>query len=633
MIYGYVIVAEKNSVARAIASFLGGVSVKRLQVEGVPAYEFYWNNSRALSIGVSGHILDFDFPKEYNKWNSIDPRQLFFIKPVLVTREGAYKYIKALRQLAQKTSTVILALDADVEGEAIAFEVMRIMSQANPSLEFKRAWFSAITRTDILEAFKNFRKPNENLANKAFSRMIVDLTIGASFTRILTLSVEKRNGFLPKGKFLSYGPCQTPVLYLVVKRELERENFKKKKYYVLRVKFESPEGVFTGHATFDDASKANEALSVVKSIGKGIVASSEYVTVNIQPPVPLNTVYLESRGSLFLNLRPKETLAIAETLYANGYISYPRTETTRYPPTLNLKNILSMFSEWENTGWYVKKLLLKGFKPTEGREDDKAHPPIYPTKAASKNEIVRKFGEKAWRVYEYVARHFLATLSEDAIVERQKIIVNIDQLQFQAEGRKVVYLGFYNVYPYSVPQDEPLPYVLKGEEVRVLEAKLEERTTQPPQYLSEAELLALMKKYGIGTDATMQEHIHTNIERKYFIVKNKRLIPTPLGRTLAVSLYETVPELVLPEIRGRMESKLVKIANGEVSPEELVQEMLEEFLSYYDKLAQNIDKVAEKLVEGLKKVYQEENSEASHASAKKKSSIKRRKTTKQRKKI
>lgn len=142
-----------------------------------------------------------------------------------------------------------------------------------------------------------------------------------------------------------------------------------------------------------------------------------------------------------------------------------------------------------------------------------------------------------------------------------------------------------------------------------------------------------MKKYGIGTDATMQEHIHTNIERKYFIVKNKRLIPTPLGRTLAVSLYETVPELVLPEIRGRMESKLVKIANGEVSPEELVQEMLEEFLSYYDKLAQNIDKVAEKLVEGLKKVYQEENSEASHTSAKKKSSMKRRKTTRQRKKI
>jgi len=76
MIYGYVIVAEKNSVARAIASFLGGTSVKRLQVEGVPAYEFYWNNSRSLSIGVSGHILNFDFPKEYNKWNSIDPRQL-----------------------------------------------------------------------------------------------------------------------------------------------------------------------------------------------------------------------------------------------------------------------------------------------------------------------------------------------------------------------------------------------------------------------------------------------------------------------------------------------------------------------------------------------------------------------------
>jgi DNA topoisomerase-1 len=626
MSYSYVIVAEKHSVAKAIAGFLGGGSVRKVAVEGVPAYEFTWGSSRSISIGVSGHLLDFDFPREYNKWDRVDPRQLFFTRPIVVTREGALKYVKALKQLALKTSTVILALDADVEGEAIAFEVIRVMSGVNPSLEFKRAWFSAITRADILEAFRNFKEPSENLANKAFSRMIVDLTIGASFTRMLTLSVRRRNGFLPRGKFLSYGPCQTPVLFLVVRRELERENFKKKKYYTLRVKFETPDGVFTGHATFEDYTKASDALKIAKNSVRGVVASSEYVVVNIQPPVPLNTVYLESRSSLFLNLRPKETLAIAEALYANGYISYPRTDTTRYPQTLNLKSLLSMFSEWENAGWYVKKLLLKGFRPTGGREDDKAHPPIYPTRAASKDEIVRKFGERAWRVYEYVARHFLATLSEDAVLERQRITVIIDDVQLQAEGRKLVYPGFYQVYPYSVPQDDPLPYVLSGEEVKILEAKLEERTTQPPPYLSESELLALMKKYGIGTDATMQEHIHTNIERKYFIVKNKRLIPTPLGRTLAVSLYETVPELVLPEIRGKMESKLVKIANGEVSPEELVQEMLNEFLSYYDRLEQSIDKVAEKLVDGLKKVYLEKALEKSDSPMRRSISSTRRKT-------
>ncbi|ABL78286.1 DNA topoisomerase [Thermofilum pendens] len=610
MSYKAVIVAEKNSVARAIASFLGGSSVRRFRVERVPAYEFLWEGGKHLSIGVSGHILDFDFPEEYNKWESVDPRVLFFTNPVLVTREGAYIYVRALKTLARQTSTVILALDADVEGEAIAFEVMRIMKSVNPELEFRRAWFSAVTKSDILEAFRKLREPNENLANKAFARMVVDLTIGASFTRILTLSARRNGGVMPRGSFLSYGPCQTPVLYLVVKRELEREQFKKKKYYVLRVRFRSQEGVFTASATFEDQEKAKSALDSVKRTGVGVVVSAEFNAVEVEPPVPLNTVYLESRASLFLNLRPKETLSIAEKLYSFGYISYPRTETTIYPPTLNLRGIASMFTRWEDAGWYVAKVLAKGFTPTRGREDDKAHPPIYPTRSASREEITRRFGEKAWKVYEYVVRHFLATISENAVVERQRVVVKVGELSLQSEGRKLVYAGFYNVYKYSVPKDEPLPYVVEGEEVEVEDAKIEARTTQPPPYLSESELLALMKKYGIGTDATMQEHIHTNIERRYFVVKNKRCIPTPLGRTLALALYETVPELVLPEVRGKMEASLSKIATGERTPEEVVNEMRSEFLEYYDRLVERIDYVSKKIVEGLKMVFQDEKQQA-----------------------
>lgn len=604
-VYDTVIVAEKPGVALAFARHLSGGKYRRVRVGRVYGYEFEYQGRRYLSIGVSGHVLNYDFPKEYNRWKGVDPRVLFTVEPVQVVRKGAWKYYDALRRLARETRRVILALDADVEGESIAFEVMSIMGRVNPSLEFRRAWFSAIMREDILQAMASLRDPDPRLANKAFARMKVDLTIGAAFTRALTLSVERRARVFPRGKFLSYGPCQTPVLYLVVKRALERESFKKKKYYVLSATLRTEEGEeFTATANLgEDKAKATETFEKLRDAREALVEDASYTVVQVRPPVPLNTIELERRASAYLNIRSKEALTIAENLYQNGLISYPRTETTIYPKTLNLYRVAGRFRNWENVGWYVAKMLEKGLKPTRGTSDDKAHPPIYPTAAASKEEVTRRFGEKAWLLYELVARHFLATISEPAEVERQKVTVKMDGLSLAAEGRRVVYEGFYYVYPYPRPRDAPLPYLVEGDKLEVLEVKLQEKTTKPPPFLSESELLALMRKYGIGTDATMQDHIHTNIERKYFVIRRKRCIPTVLGKTLAVALHDTVPALVVPEVRGRMEAELVKIATGEKKPEEVVEEIKNEFLKYYDELKKREDELAETLIAALREVY------------------------------
>ncbi|MEZ0345729.1 MAG: DNA topoisomerase [Infirmifilum sp.] len=621
--YKAVIVAEKPAVALAFARYLAEGGYRTVYVNGVKSFVFKHSGDTYLSIGLIGHILDYDFPREYNKWDSTDPKQLFYINPIQVTREGAYKYVKALQSLATQTSTVILALDADVEGEGIAFEVIKIMSQVNASLEFKRAWFSAVTRSDIISAFKQLREPNELWAKKVFARMVVDLTIGASFTRLLTLAVQKRKSALPLGSFLSYGPCQTPVLYLVVKRDLEREQFKKKKYYVLTAELEADGHVFSASINLgEDKEKAVYLYNTLKGMQRATVTSAEAEIIDVHPPIPLNTVDFESRASAFLNIRPKEALAIAERLYQYGYISYPRTETTIYPPTLNLKSLASMFTSWEDIGWYVSKILAAGFTPTRGREDDKAHPPIHPTRSAPRAQIERSMGPKAWKVYELVARHFLATISEKAQVERQRIKVKLGGVELSAEGKRIVYPGFYHVYYYARPEEKPLPYLVEGDELAVKNVKLEERTTQPPPYLSESELLSLMKRYGIGTDATMQDHIHTNIERKYFTIRDKRCIPTPLGKTLILSLLEVEPRLVLPEIRGNMESQLAKIASGEREPGEVVAEIKESFLEFYENLSARIDYVSEKLVPVIAEVY----SAASGEDARKKSANRSRKT-------
>jgi len=612
------VVAEKPGVARAFAEFLSDDKYREVRLKGVRLYVFRRRGEVWVSIGLRGHVMDFDFPKEYNKWRSIDPRRLFFVDPIRVVRRESRRYARLLVELGRRARHVVLAPDADVEGESIAFEVMSILRRANPRLTFERVWFNAVTPTDIKRALERPRDPDPRLANKAFARMIVDLTIGAAFTRALTLSVEKRGVRLPRGKFLSYGPCQTPVLFLVVKRALERENFKKRKYYVVEATLRVDGYEFkTVHekGRFDEREPAEEVAERVSKQKKGVVEESEYRHKEVSPPVPLTTVELERRASSYLNIRSKDALNIAEDLYQEGLISYPRTDTNIYPPTLNLRSLASQFLAHPTLSRFVRREILSRPKivPTSGKEDDKAHPPIYPTRYADEEYVKKRFGEKGWKLYDLVIRHFLATLGPPAVKEDQRVTVNIGGERFIATGLKVVDDGYYEVYPYERPQESPLPYLVEGDEVEVVEVRVVERETKPPPYLSEAELLRLMKKYGIGTDATMQDHIHTNLKRKYFVIRKKRCVPTPLGKALAVTLFETVPEIVLPEVRGKMERELSLIARGEREPREVVSEVKERFLEYFDRLMSREEVLASRLTEALRQVYGEKAGARSRA--------------------
>jgi len=607
MPFARVIVAEKPGVAKAFALYLSGGRYELRKVAGVPVYVFKQGESLHASVGVRGHLMDFDFPREYNSWRRVDPLELFEVEPVRVVREGMENYVKALQALARSTDTVILALDADVEGEAIAFEVMDVMRRVNPRLRFLRAWFSAVTREDIIDALRNLRAPNANLANKAFARMVLDLTIGAAFTRTLTLIVEKR-GALPRGRFLSYGPCQTPVLYLVVKRAIERENFQKKKFFQISatVRIGRYQLKMRHDLKYEKREDAERVAQELLRARNGLVTAASYVKRIVEPPEPLATVEMERRASRFLNIRAKRAMDIAEDLYQEGLISYPRTDTTIYPPTLNLRAIAAKFAAHEELGEYVRKVILSApqLRVRQGKESDGAHPPIYPLRYASRDEVVKRFGLEGWKLYDLVVRHFLATLSPPMVVEEQSVEVEIARIKLKAEGLKVLEPGYTIVYPFERPQESALPHVERGAQAEVLSVKVVEAETRPPPYLSEAELLRLMRKYGIGTDATMQDHIHTNVERNYFKIVRKQCIPTPLGRAVIAALSEVAPEVVSPEVRGRMEAMLKAIAEGAKDPEEVVQAVKKEFYTYLLRLRSAEEKIAPILLSAVKAVYQ-----------------------------
>ncbi|RLE99481.1 MAG: type IA DNA topoisomerase, partial [Thermoprotei archaeon] len=347
---------------------------------------------------------------------------------------------------------------------------------------------------------------------------------------------------------------------------------------------------------------AKKILNEITASKYGEVIKAEYLRRSVSPPIPLNTVEMERRASRFLNIRPRQCMDLAEALYRNGLISYPRTDTTIYPPTLNLRRLVLMFSKHEVYGEYVTRRILSKHKivATRGKEDDKAHPPIYPTKSSKLIFVKRKFGEKGMKLYDFIVRHFLSTLSSLALIEKQEIKVKIGGHVFIATGLKILNEGFYEIYPYEKPSEKVLPKTSIGHKARLISARIVEKETRPPPYLSEAELLRLMRIYGIGTDATMQDHIQTNIERGYFFIKNRQCIPTPLGKTIALALYSIVPELVSPEVRGSIEKELSLIASGAKESKEVVENVKARFLKYFDKLAASEEKFARAVIESLK---------------------------------
>lgn len=592
------VVCEKNSVAKAVASALSD-DYKTLSVNEVPCYSFVKDGKKWIVMGLKGHLMDFDFDAKLNQWGSVDPKELFKASPVRVFREESLRYVDALRELARRAEEVVLALDADVEGEGIAFEVMDVVRAVNPYAEFKRAWFSSLDKGELLEAFRNLREPNKRLADKCFARSIIDLTVGASFTRLLTLKVrEVEPSALPKGHFISYGPCQSPTLYFVVKRAIERESFQSQRFYRVVAKLKVGDRVLeVEHAKGRFGSK-EEAEEVMARAGKATTAEVEDVRATKakkEPPKPLDTVELESLASKHLNIRAKRALDIAEELYRRGLISYPRTETQVYPPSAYER--LKAFANHPEFGDYVRRLLAAGAKPTSGPKDDRAHPPIHPIRAATKDEVEGALGRDGWRLYELIARHFIATFSPPAHLEGRRYVFNIGGEGFTFATLEVVDEGFFAIYRYDYPKEVPHLPVKVGDRVQVLSVEVREGRTEPPPYLSESELLKLMEKWGIGTDATMQDHIQTNVDRGYMYIEAKRCIPTELGKRLIMQLEKHVPELVRPEIRGMMERELAKIASGDEEMESVIARAKEYFFSQYLKLEERVYEVAKSLAE------------------------------------
>ena len=628
------VVAEKNIAAQKIAQLLADTKPKTDKVYNTQVYRFTVEGEEWVSMGLAGHILAPDFPDEIlfdkkNGWYSVTedgevlPADVpdGLARPPYDTKRKPYltngisikgwkveslpyltwapivklpaekEIIRVLKNLAKKADSVVIATDFDREGELIGADALNMVREVAPELPASRARYSALIKGEVTEAFANLVELDQNLADAGESRQYIDLIWGAVLTRYLTLA--KFGGF---GNVRSAGRVQTPTLALVVERERERLAFVPEDYWQIRgmgahggTDFKVSHAI----ARFTDKATAETAFSHVDGATTGTVTTVAKRSRKQSAPIPFNTTSLQAAAAAE-GISPARTMRIAESLYMSGLISYPRVDNTVYPRTLDIEGIVKgLAANSPALAPVCKKVLAGPMKPTRGKVETTDHPPIHPT--GQGNPETLDGGQK--KLYNLIARRFLATLMGPATIENTKLSIDIAGEPFTASGDVLVEAGFREAYPYGLKRDEQLPALAEGDTVDVHDIKLEAKQTEPPARYSQGKLVQEMEKRGLGTKSTRASIIERLYAVKY--LKNDPIEPSQLGMAIIDALHEFAPRITTPDMTAELDDDMTKVAEGADTQEHVVEHSRALLAGMLDALIEHKDDLGEAISDAV----------------------------------
>lgn len=561
-----IIIAEKADAGRRIAYFLSGGQVKSHRAKGTSYLEFEYDGSKTYLIPLSGHIVEADFESGYSDWSKIDLSDLIDARIVKnIKNKVAYQTLQAFRG---KVEEIVIATDYDREGELIGVEALDIIKEGKE--EIRRAKFSALTKNEILDSFKNLIGVNYSLADAADARESIDLIWGSVLTRFFSVTT----GRLGKS-FLSAGRVQTPTLAIVVDREREIQGFRPEPYWTISVTFDK-DGQFKARYSenIKDQETAERIYEAIK--GKnGRVSSYTSKEEPIRRPAPFSTTEFLREASR-IGIMPTKAMSIAENLYMRGLISYPRTDNTVYPRSINLKSVLKKL---ENTAYskYVKEIeSFDRISPSRGRTETTDHPPIYPVDSP-KEQLKGDYG----RVYDLILRHFLSTLYREGRKTVAEAEIDVNGYTFKAAGQRTTDRGWTEIYGYD-PKDVYLPDLAEGEDLKAIDWNIQREETKPPPRYDMSSLLKKMEDLNLGTKSTRHDIIGKLIERGF--IEGNPVRPTSLGMAFIDAVRSVNSHIADPEMTAKLEEDMDRIEKNEMSKNDVVEEskkMLHEVLSHF----------------------------------------------------
>jgi DNA topoisomerase-1 len=429
---------------------------------------------------------------------------------------------------------------------------------------------------------------SEPLARAGEARQDIDLIWGATLTRFVSLATSRLGS-----SFLSVGRVQSPTLVLVAEREKERRAFVSEPFWVVKIELDSGGqrfGAVHKEERFTDQARAEAAFEKLATPGK--ITAVKQTSRKVPRPAPFNTTSFTSAATS-LGFSASAVMRIAEDLYMAGHISYPRTDNTVYPSSLDLRESLDLLAKGE-FGREAGELLARPvLHPSRGEKRTTDHPPIYPTGGPKRAEL----GDREWRLYELVARRFMATLADEAVIESNRIDLAVSGEPFFARGSRIVSAGWIDYYSYGRQKDQELPLLHADDQVELVDKQFEAKETQPPGRYGQGPLIELMEKHNLGTKATRHNIIQNLYDRGY--VHGNPVEPTSMGIKMAEALQEFAPRIASPEMTAQLEKDMDSISVRDLTKEEVVTTSRDLLRQAYGSLEMNKEAVAAKIYEGI----------------------------------
>jgi DNA topoisomerase-3 len=571
-------IAEKPSVAKDIAQVLGAKN----RMDG-----YYEGNGYYVS-WTFGHLCGLTEPQEYtDKWKYWDLNTLPMIPAKFSIKvkddKGVQKQFNTIKHLVSKCEEVINCGDAGQEGELIQ---RWVLAKAQSTKPLKRLWISSLTEEAIKEGFQKLEEGSkyDNLYAAGSARAIGDWLLGMNATRLFTIRFGK------KGQVLSVGRVQTPTLAMIVKRQLEIDNFVSTKYWELKTVYR--EVLFS--STKGKISKLEKGEEFIQKI-----ENNEFEVVSYtqkqgkeQPPRLFDLTSLQVESNKKIGLSAEQTLNTIQNLYEKKLVTYPRVDTTYlsddiYPKIPGILNKLTHYSRFTEA--------LRGSKIRKSKKvfDNKKvtdHHAIIPT-----GETPSGITPQEQKIYDMITRRFISVFYPDCTVSNTTVLGKVDDVDFKATGRQILEKGWRVVFEddknKSADEDKKeqlMPTFEKGEKGEH-KPQLQEKDTRPPSYYTEGTLLRamesagkqvdddelrdLMKENGIGRPSTRANIIETIARRNYIKKEKKRIVATQTGIHLISLINNDI--LKSAELTGQWERKLRDIEKGEYDVKEFKKELFE----------------------------------------------------------
>ena len=534
-----------------------------------------------------GHVRDLpnnasEIPASHKaeKWAKTGVNTEKDFEPLYVVPKDKKKIVKELKDALKAADELLLATDEDREGESISWHLLQLL---NPKVPVKRMVFHEITEEAIKRALGQTRELNMELVHAQETRRILDRLVGYTVSPLLWKKVAWG---------LSAGRVQSVAVRLLVQRERARRAFRSGSYWDLKaqlkhegISFEAKlshlagERIATG-GDFDESTGAIKAGTKVKLLSEAdaqgllkaidgktwSVAEVEEKPTTRRPAPPFTTSTLQQEANRKLRLSAREAMRTAQGLYERGYITYMRTDSVHLS-----EQAITAARSCVSDKYGADHLSPQPRQyTTKSRNAQEAHEAIRPAGSSFRTPAESGLKGLDLSLYELIWKRTVASQMADARLTMVSAQIEVENARFRASGKRIDFAGFFRAYVEG--SDDPdaalegqevlLPTLRSGDHPSCQSCEPHGHQTQPPARFSEAALVKMLEKEGIGRPSTYASIIGTICDRGYATLQNNSLTPSFTAFAVTALLEEHFPDLVDPSFTARMENTLDEISNG-----------------------------------------------------------------------